>query len=535
MKRYWIPTLGILLLAAPVLFLRARAEVSDRSVEIILDEKAFERLRLSAGLATGLFWGAFRGAGATSIGVSEVTLEDLKERYSVLPAPVRKRMQRASRSLLGKNEEALLPEDLGLGFDLESLRPALEEGTLLCLRPQAHPGLSASALPLLFEGIPWDRVSLILFSENRVLGLGPFPESQADTAGFLRDKPVSLGMIEFFSQRGLRELAQALPRRALRVFSVSPEGESIAILLSRIGRAVGERHVRGVYLHPLPGAGSLSLAQNLRWVEAVAERITSRGLVLARAKPIAAPEGFLPILVHQILALTLALITPLFGFFFLLRNAKSHRSAIFLFLAASGITLAGSLGVAALLSRWEFMSAVEGFRAVKPALLLPSLFALLWISRPRLLGILRSPLQVWQFLAAVLILLAAVFLAVRSGNLSASLTLPGEEFFRGILESLFHTRPRSKEFLFGHPLLWLGIFLMKRDRGWGQWLLALGLIGQASIVNTFCHAHAPLAVSLQRVLWGLALGALIGAALERIGVRCSVFGKTLRKPLTAHR
>jgi hypothetical protein len=41
----------------------------------------------------------------------------------------------------------------------------------------------------------------------------------------------------------------------------------------------------------------------------------------------------------------------------------------------------------------------------------------------------------------------------------------------------------------------------------------VGIIGQVSLLNTFCHIHTPLMLSLTRDLAGLALGALIGVAL----------------------
>ncbi|MFN3690701.1 MAG: DUF5693 family protein, partial [Fimbriimonadales bacterium] len=48
---------------------------------------------------------------------------------------------------------------------------------------------------------------------------------------------------------------------------------------------------------------------------------------------------------------------------------------------------------------------------------------------------------------------------------------------------------------------------------WLPLLMLLATIGQVSIVNTFCHLHSPLLVSLQRTGWGILIGVGLGFAL----------------------
>jgi hypothetical protein len=72
-------------------------------------------------------------------------------------------------------------------------------------------------------------------------------------------------------------------------------------------------------------------------------------------------------------------------------------------------------------------------------------------------------------------------------------------------------RPRTKELLFGHPLVFLSLALMYRGTRRGLWLgLTAGLVGQISLLNTFCHLHTPLLVSLVRAFHGLWIGLLLG-------------------------
>jgi len=86
---------------------------------------------------------------------------------------------------------------------------------------------------------------------------------------------------------------------------------------------------------------------------------------------------------------------------------------------------------------------------------------------------------------------------------------------RSLLETLFIARPRFKEFLIGHPLL----FLFGASKGdvtlhhYRPLFLLFGLIGQASILNTFAHAHTPFLLSLLRSANGLVLGLVLGIFL----------------------
>ncbi len=84
-----------------------------------------------------------------------------------------------------------------------------------------------------------------------------------------------------------------------------------------------------------------------------------------------------------------------------------------------------------------------------------------------------------------------------------------EKEFRSLMENTFGVRPRIKEFMFGHPLFFAGIFIALRYR-WGMVLLVVGTIAQLSMVDTFAHIHTPLLLSFIRVLLGLGIGLLLG-------------------------
>jgi hypothetical protein len=124
----------------------------------------------------------------------------------------------------------------------------------------------------------------------------------------------------------------------------------------------------------------------------------------------------------------------------------------------------------------------------------------------------NRPLYMWEVVLAAALLAAAAVMVMRSGN-QPGVEVSGLELrARGILEQIFFARPRTKEFLVGHPAMMLAVALALRGRTrWVLLLLLLGAVGQASLVNTFCHLHTPVFISLLRSAHGLWLGLAIGA------------------------
>ncbi|MCH8980371.1 MAG: hypothetical protein IH945_14195, partial [Armatimonadetes bacterium] len=84
---------------------------------------------------------------------------------------------------------------------------------------------------------------------------------------------------------------------------------------------------------------------------------------------------------------------------------------------------------------------------------------------------------------------------------------------RSVLDQLLFVRPRTKEVLVGHPALILGLCLLAHRphlKGWAALLLLAGAVGQTSVVNTLCHLHTPISLSLTRILVGFVGGGIIG-------------------------
>ncbi len=364
-----------------------------------------------------------------------------------------------------------------------------------------------------------------------------------------------LGLIQTLWANGYRNVV-----RGHEISDVDLRAVSLATLVSRWERAVRERGIRTLILTPIPDD---TPAQSADYYKEVLSSLTAAGyhtgefpilppiynptfvtllhiglcallllilLCLIPSLPMAAlllagagaslSLGFDATLLCQIDALLVTILTPVFGVLLLLPSAGTGwRAGVRLILMFTGMSLLGALLLSAFLSQPVFILKVASFRGVKISLLLPPSLALILAYRSEWRDLLRTPFRTGHALFGSTLLAAGVglivFIVLRSGN-ADSLVSGTEAKTRALLETLFYARPRFKEFLLGHPFL----LLFGASGGLGAWvlryrpiLLFFGLLGQASILNTFAHAHTPLLFSLLRTANGLFLGLLFGTGL----------------------
>ncbi len=76
-------------------------------------------------------------------------------------------------------------------------------------------------------------------------------------------------------------------------------------------------------------------------------------------------------------------------------------------------------------------------------------------------------------------------------------------------------RPRFKEFLFGHPFLFLLPVIYKyfNYKLLGFFAVIMATIGQITIANSFSHLHTPLLISLIRTWHGYWLALPVAAGI----------------------
>lgn len=350
--------------------------------------------------------------------------------------------------------------------------------------------------------------------------------------------------------RGVRE--RNLRGVYVRPYLQTPGGvDAVAFNLDYLGRVTRALRSAGFELGPAQPMPELAVPQALRGLVLAAS--TASGLLLLAAVgeaagwPLRAPVGLgllaagllaawagewagLGVWVSKLWALlaavafpTLALLTVVPG-----QGPAGLGGALASLWKAGAVSSLGGLVVAALLSDWTFRLAAETFFGVKlatvvPPLLVGAVYLVRQDAEPHAMGVgaLARKLYAWLArpvtLGAVLAVAAAsgavLLLLLRTGN--TGLPLPAvEERLREALERTLVARPRTKEYLLGHPALVLAVASGALGlRRWTVPLLLVAAVGQAGLVNSFSHAHTPLLYTVWRTANGLALGTLVGGLL----------------------
>lgn len=212
--------------------------------------------------------------------------------------------------------------------------------------------------------------------------------------------------------------------------------------------------------------------------------------------------------------------------------------------AVLAVTAAGVVILVAALADERFLLGTELYLGVKAAHVLPIMgVAVAALGMQRGAGALgalfRSPIR-WQHgvVMIVLLMLLAVYV-LRTGHDILGVAA-WEVRLRTWLEATLPVRPRSKEIFIGYPALVAGLVAWRQAlrgrtprssgaRGRAWLLLAAGTIAPISVMNSFAHAHTPLAVSALRSVLGAAIGLAVGAVvlgmaagLGRVAARPSV-------------
>jgi hypothetical protein len=240
-------------------------------------------------------------------------------------------------------------------------------------------------------------------------------------------------------------------------------------------------------------------------------------------------------LLSQALALGVAVAAATLAIIIVMRKlqtspeyARGRRfiQPIVLLLLATGISSLGIVFMIALLNHISYFYVIEQFRGTSVLHLAPLIFSILYFIFFH--GKLRAKDVIGQFkrfiLAKITVLsvilttlvgFAVYYYMMRTGNAGQATDI--ERWLRVLLEEIMGVRPRTKEFLFAHPLFILGSYLFMSSRyRLGLGLIALASIGQLSMIGTFAHLHTPLFISMLRVCNGLILGTLIGLCLVAV-------------------
>ncbi len=280
--------------------------------------------------------------------------------------------------------------------------------------------------------------------------------------------------------------------------------------------------------------GILLLIRTFTGIEGKPYAITM-GLVLVFCLVLAMPST--TVKAREILALLAACTFPALGLcVFGKPNAKpgltvteTLKKALVAYCSVTAVSVVGVLFVVGLLNGRLFYIKVESFLGVKLVMIAPILLVGIYyglglsdlastaywkerLERMKATGheIMSHKLLLGQLLIGIVALAALALVIARSGNDPGVGVSSTELHVRALLDKYLLVRPRTKEFLFGHPalLLALAFTVSGRHKKWILPLLAIGAIGQGDIMDTFCHLHSPLFLSILRASIGWILGAV---------------------------
>ena len=317
----------------------------------------------------------------------------------------------------------------------------------------------------------------------------------------------------------ISDIAKGIEKAGYKLSSSHPVGE---VVVPRALRGLAGIGVAAGLMLLIGSVVSLSGTAFLIW--------TVFALLICAGLPVAAGIG------QKLIALASAAIFPTLAALYTVRNTPTTPTAapralpraIGRLVCAVLTTAAGGLLIVGLVSQRSFMLRIDQFMGVKLAHLLPVMLLVLifvgsiawkrdtWDAQKKrftesIVNIGRNPVLIWQAVGMAALLVIVALMVARSGNDSGLGVSDTELRFRSILDKVLYVRPRTKEFLIGYPaLLWGIAFALRGRRQWAMPLVVLGSIGLVSALNTFCHIHTPIMLSVIRIINGLVVGTIIG-------------------------
>jgi len=230
-----------------------------------------------------------------------------------------------------------------------------------------------------------------------------------------------------------------------------------------------------------------------------------------------------PLLGRKLMALAASIVFPGLALVLVLLFAEKHprgkKSIIRTLLqmgVISAITLVGAFILSALLSEQRFMLKFDEFMGVKISHVIPLIFVpcVLWLREKNwyntLSGTAKDSVRFWQLGVFIILAAALALYILRTGNDALGPIPDWERTIRLFLNRTIGARPRTTEFLIGHPMMMVLLYYGYRFNMFPVLLIAL--MGQISLINTYAHIHTPLALSLQRSFNGGWIGVIIGLA-----------------------
>jgi len=614
--------------------LRIWIERQDSFVETVVDYDELRQLSRDEGWPLKKALKAFFDKGASSVGITEDTLNSLEAegRISIYSIP---EIQKLSQSnfiasigehihgltnglLVFSNEPSLLDriqqhlswklasdkterasrqvliirksgidfrERFGLGFSSEHLELIKTIGMGVVLRVFNFPQLTPKAAKSILADLPDpEQVSAILFAEEEVLGNRGAINTVIDE---LKKRPYRIGLVEFNDQAGMDDIVETSKNLIpfVRVHSIGrkeiDENYNVSRAVARWIRSVRDRRLKMFYIRTFfqdkkKYIGDLLLF-NLDYLDRICKKLEADGFQIPRnsvdrqyeprclAGKLTSAERFtigfslllgIPFLIgisrrsginvkHFFITFALAALFGLFlsrdhftilagligavsyptiGCILAIKAVEERvkntpdcrfwRSLWVMIFLVSVPSFLGGILIAGLHSEKEFLLKFLQFKGIKIAFVFPLVWIFLWSLRKygtSFFSVFIKPLTLKDLVLGIAVFAGLLLYIMRSGNITFIKPSETEDIWRTFLEDLLIARPRYKEFLIGYPACLFFLFFRLRNSFEILPVLSLFIqMGQVSLLNTFCHFHSPLAMTILRCINGLWTGIIIG-------------------------
>jgi len=560
---------------------RHRVEVSNRAVAPLLEADVVQDLAAVSGTPLEAALKRLQASGLGGVVMQETTVRDQVAAGAIRleahsdrivvevsqPSPrIFAALTRRFRKAIGIDDRRMEVPGVGpdvllstpLGLDEHICEAVKSLGLLIVARHSNPLGADPDYIRLTLDDSHTLGATTFLPMGEQVLGQRTEIESLAET---IRGLDMTYATPEFAKIAGDAKAVKLLQDRVIRLHSIqAAEVDKMTPeeVIDRFVKAYRERSIRLLLIRPVSAAALDPVSETADLLRKIKRGIEREGGEIKAPHPFAdsaVPRYVFPILGVAIVLAVVTIAWPLFGamptwapllallgagawmesarpylailaamafpigaYQWLTTRARVHLWASILVMSA--ISLVGGMAVAGMLNGLPYFVKVVQFPAVKLSHFFPIVVIGFLLIRRHfdVRAFAKSPVA-WGGLGVGFLALAIIgLMLMRTGNESPAGVSGLELKIRGLLEQFLYARPRTKEFLFGHPALVVGLALYARaiggkDQAWlgaSIGLLTLSAIGQTSIVNTLCHLHTPLDLSLARIATGLVLGGMLG-------------------------
>lgn len=578
----WVVSALTAILSLYSIYKRHEVEASNHSVAIAVEMDNVQSMAASQGITVPAALSVLKRQGLRAVVVSEDSVASLisegraaeiKGKLTVLDPTVQARVLQGEAIRMNGLDPSQAPvwyvRSVLIGINPDEAKMVTDQGMIVIARCSNVLGATDSYIKSTLGWAHQLGATVFLPEGDQVLGRRDDLKTTVET---LKQLNMMYATAEFAKISGDDNVVQMAPEIVVRLHAAQNaelDKMSVDDVVERYSKAARERNMRILLVRPMSLAGGRPVDDFGQLINAIKTKVEEEGGTMGRPQPYhdAGMPRFFPVLIALtvvpvaywiglvlipatwggpvcgvlMLLLALAGITKTGAQLGSLAASMAFPTAAMLsldmrrlgnilgaFLSTTALSLVGGLAIAGMLNALPYYVRAETFPGVKVSVFIPLAIVAIYyfFSLTQAKDQIRSPITWFSALLGLVTLGALAFMIARTGNDSPTGVSGTELAFRNILDQILPVRPRTKEFLIGHPALLIGLGLlayikdnkerMARLGSWTTLALMVGAMGQTSIVNTLCHLHTPVYLSLMRIAEGVVLGSIIGLVLWMI-------------------